>query len=67
MLKVKNLTLRRDDGKGTAILNVSAAVHRDGRWSTDRRSELRLTAIQNVNLDLHEGEVLILCGESGCG
>lgn len=26
MLKVKNLTLRRDDGKGTAILNVSIAV-----------------------------------------
>lgn len=35
LLEVKDLTLRRDDGKGTAILNVSDPLA-DGRPHRDR-------------------------------
>lgn len=42
LLEVCNLTLRRDDGSGSAILN-------------------------NLSLEVTEGEVVIVQGESGCG
>ncbi|KLT42803.1 putative ATP-binding cassette transporter [Cutaneotrichosporon oleaginosum] len=42
LLEVRNLTLRRDDGSGSAILS-------------------------NISLEVKEGEVVIIQGESGCG
>lgn len=53
LLEVRDLTLRRDDGSGSAILNVGC--------------ELNRAHTQNLNLEVKDGEVLIIQGESGCG
>jgi ABC-type lipoprotein export system ATPase subunit len=58
LFSVRDLTLRRDDGEGSAIISVSITQ----AWLYAR--ELKN---QGLNLDVEEGEVVIIKGESGSG
>ena len=61
LLSVQGVTLRRDDGKGSAIFNVS---HTNSLHT--HHSHL-LNIHQDVSFDVDRGDVVIIKGPSGSG
>lgn len=74
LLQVENLTIRRDDGTGSAVLHVSKVVHGQ-HWHDRIRHSPKYTGLtryfllmhQDLSLKLDENEVLIVKGRSGSG